>query len=159
MTITEVIRGETLGEKARLVERVRLSRRDALRPFGKVVTDYGRTLMLALPRGVELVDGDVLYQDSDLIILVEIIHPSVVAIRLPDYVTGTDRLIYGMQLGHALGNQHLPVRVVPPGIFRVPVDEPERLLRFLQRSAFADVQVDIVAGEADDPVPNAEAHV
>lgn len=141
------------------VDRVVLDRQDAIRPYGKVCSEAGRVLFLALPRGQELLDGDLLYQDGDTAIVVQVRQPTVVEIRLPVHLAEPDVLPYAMRLCHALGNQHLPVRVVPPGIVRVPVDDPEQVLAFLRRSPFADVEAAVVAGVAEDPLPNVHAHV
>ncbi|MCL8209432.1 MAG: urease accessory protein UreE [Actinomycetia bacterium] len=140
------------------LEVLRLTREEALRPFGRFCTDRGTVVQLALPRGMVLNDGDLLWRDAERVIAVAVALPAVVRITVPATLPPTARLIRAMELAHFLGNQHLAVRVDAEGRLRVPVAAPEALVAWLRQSGFGDVDAAVVPGEPADPLPNPHAH-
>lgn len=95
--------GDLRGASGLHVERVRLSARDRDRSVQRVTTDHGTTLGLRLPRGTVLADGDILYRDDKLIVIVASETTPVIIIR------AHTALELG-RIAHALGNRHLPAQ-------------------------------------------------
>lgn len=112
MIITEVLGNrEDLSEKqlASLTEeRVVLDNLTLLKRIQRVETDQGRELGLRLPSAVrELRDGDILYQDDDLLITVEAEPTDVLVLR--------PKSMYDMGVyAHTLGNRHLQAQFFGP---------------------------------------------
>ncbi len=81
--------------KACRVEQLTLDWEDRRKPRQRVVTDQGTEVVLALPRGTVLAEGDCLYQDDDLTIEVHAKAQMVLKIT-PRIIwaTGTARLKY-----------------------------------------------------------------
>lgn len=140
------------------LEILRLTREEALRPFGRFRTDRGTVVQLALPRGRVLNDGDLLWRDARRTIAVAVALPAVVRLEVPPSVPPRTRLIRALELAHFLGNQHLAVRVDAEGRLRVPVAAPDALVAWLAQSGFGDVATAVVPGEPADPLPNPHAH-
>lgn len=140
------------------VEELRMGRAEAERGFGTMTTNGGTAVVLRLPRGTVLADGDLVYREEGLLMAVAISYPPSVEIVLPEGEDGEARTRYALSLGHFLGNQHYPMRVVSARAVRVPVDDPAPLLALLQRSAFADIVARVVPGSEEDPLPNPQAH-
>jgi urease accessory protein len=104
------------------LEVLRLPSDAARRGRMRVTTDAGTELGLALGRGSELHDGDVIYRAPDgSQVVVVAIPPSDALVIRPAEDAPADRLFeMGVRLGHALGNQHWPIRV-DAGAVIVPI--------------------------------------
>lgn len=152
--VVEVLASRGRWKPKGVVEVLSLRREEAARPFGRYRTDRGTWVQLALPRGQQLEDGDLLWQGEGRSIVVQVEMPPVVEIACPDGWTFSR----AVELAWALGNQHLPMRVDERGRFRVPVYSPSSLLAWLARRGFTEVVARKVAGESDDPLPNPQAH-
>lgn len=105
MIITEI-----LGNRAKLSadeisqyseEKVKLPNLDLVKRIQRVTTDADREIGLRLPSEVkELKDGDILYQNDDLLITVEVLPTDVLVYR------PRNTLEMG-KVAHSLGNRHL----------------------------------------------------
>lgn len=77
--------------------------------FTATTTD-GRRIRLSLPRGVELQDGDVLYQDEALAIIVRAVPEDLLLLRPDGHPVEWHAACY------QLGNLHRPARFVENGV-------------------------------------------
>lgn len=91
-----------------------LTAEERLSPHGVLHSMGGRTLRVSLPRGSELVDGDVLAIAGQVAIAVQAAPEQVLVI------TPTDALTWGI-VGFQLGNLHRPVRFTPTALL-TPAD-------------------------------------
>ena len=148
-------------QDAQNCEILTLTREEARRGYGKFSTREGTEIFLSLPRNHELAAGDVVYCQDGRAIQVVIQYPPAVEMTffpLESVQDANTRLSAIWSLAHFIGNQHFPLRVVGPGHVRIPINNPDRLLKLLQRFAVPDMTVRVVEGQADDPLPNPQAH-
>lgn len=94
----------------RSVERVLVDRADAGKARLRIRTDAGTDVGIVLARGAFLADGAVLADDGERIIVVKRAPEEVAVVRLHARA-GPDLLADAVRLGHAFGNQHVPVEV------------------------------------------------
>lgn len=139
------------------VDLLRLTVAEAIRPRGRWQTSDGREIVLSLPRGTRLHDGDLLFRGEGFAIAVLVEYPAVVEVRLPDLPI-EDLLVAAMDFAHFVGNRHLPLRVLPGGVVRIPADNTEIILRLLEGYPLP-LTLRVVPGEREDPLPNPEAHL
>lgn len=140
------------------IDRVPLARAMASRPFGRAKSESGVPLTLVLPRGVELTTGDLLCRQAGMALVVDVLYPSAVAIDLPPLPWSDGQTRWVLQLCHFLGNQHLAVRIVSPGLLRIPTDDPDNLVNRLHTTWGDGLSLSVQGGEPDDPLPHSEAH-
>jgi urease accessory protein len=101
----------------RRVERLRVDSAAAARRRLRATSDAGTDVAVDLERGAYLRDGAVLFDDGERIVVVERAPEEALVIRL---APGPDLLARAVRLGHAFGNQHVPVEVEGDEI-RVPI--------------------------------------
>lgn len=124
-----------------------LGRRDEARFAGRVVdelpvtwaeagrrrlrrtTTAGDDAAVDLPRGAFLADGAVLADDGTRIVVVARTPEPALVIRLSDELGIDERVERAALLGHAFGNQHVPVDVEGAAL-RVPLTTSEAVARF-----------------------------
>lgn len=99
------------------VETIDLIWDDRLKGRQRLVTDQGTEVVLTLPRGSVLADGDVLYQDDQRRIRIRALPEAVV--RIP--FGSVERL---GKICHHLGNWHRPVQILADGTLLAQVDNP-----------------------------------
>ncbi|NMD71790.1 urease accessory protein UreE [Bacillus sp. DNRA2] len=87
----------------RHIERVYLRSELLLKRIQRVRTDHGNELGIRLKNGVELRDGDILYQDEKNAIVISVLEDEVIAIK-------PTTLKQMGEIGHMLGNRHLPAQ-------------------------------------------------
>lgn len=89
-------------------------------------TEAGSDIALDLPRGSYLEDGAVLFDDGERIIVAAREPEEALVIRLSSSL-GQDELVRQAALiGHAFGNQHVPVEV-GKGEIRVPITTSQEI--------------------------------
>jgi len=116
------------------VEHVDLDVWQAQKARLRVTGDAGTELGFDLPRGTVLQDGDVLLRDTARrhLVVVRLQGREVLAVRLlpqpPEQMVAT-----ALKLGHLLGNQHWPVRLVGD-IAYVPVLIDRRVMETVLRT-------------------------
>ncbi|WP_298443004.1 urease accessory protein UreE [Ferrimicrobium sp.] len=100
-------------EKSGDAVRVSISASDAQRRRLRLTSSSGTEVGIALESGTALQDGDVLCQDDDEshLILVEVEASEAMAIRVNPRPADEASFVYGVKLGHMLGNQHWPIKV------------------------------------------------
>jgi urease accessory protein len=90
-----------LGQRE--IERVCLASHDLLKRLHRVSTDAGREIGIRLKDGAELKDGDILWMDDQVAIVIDVLPEELLVIQ--------PRSIREMgELAHQLGNRHVPVQ-------------------------------------------------
>jgi urease accessory protein len=92
----------------RHVERLPVDSAAAAKRRLRLVTDAARDVAVDLDRGAYLRDGAVLWDDGERIIVVARTPEPALVVRLPP---GPDLVARAAHLGHAFGNQHVPIEV------------------------------------------------
>ena len=95
----------------RRVERFLVSSADASKRRLRGRTDAGTDLAVDLARGAYLSDGAVLDDDGERVVVVERKPEQALIVRLSAALDHTELIRQAVRLGHAFGNQHVPVEV------------------------------------------------
>jgi urease accessory protein len=95
----------------RRVERVSIHAVEAERRRLRRVTDAGTDVALDLPAGAYLADGAVLVDDGTRIVVVRRPPEPALVVRLDRALAPETLVEQAARLGHAFGNQHVPVEV------------------------------------------------
>lgn len=117
---------EILGDAAeprfagRAVEIVRVGSADAAKRRQRLTTDLGTDLALDLPRGTYLHDGAVLADEGGRIVVVERAEEEALVVRFSTALSEEALIEAAARVGHALGNQHVPIDV-QNGQVRAPI--------------------------------------
>ena len=127
-------RSEDELDPSRLVERVAVAANDAAKRRQRLTTDAGTEIAIDLPRGTFLRHNAVLVDDGQRAIVVERTPEEVLRLRIANALPAGDRVAAALRLGHAFGNQHVPVEIAD-GEVRVPIttsrEVAERTVRAL----------------------------
>lgn len=117
MTVIATILGSLADLQGQYTETdvVVLTAEERLSPHGLLHTEGGRSLRISLPRGTELLDGDVLAIADQVAIAVQAAPEQVLVI------TPQDTLTWGI-VGFQLGNLHRPVRFMQTALL-TPADD------------------------------------
>lgn len=112
-----------------IVERVELTALDAQKSRLRATSDRGTELGINLERGTVLKDGDVLYRDSGKVwmILVRLKPEEVLRITILPTASDAELINVAVRLGHLLGNQHWPVKMVGRTVY-VPVSVDKKVV-------------------------------
>lgn len=102
------------------VDPVSLTSADAAKRRLRLRSARGVDLAVDLPRGSYLRDGAVLLDDGERVVAIERRAEEAVVVRLAPDLAPAELLRQAVALGHAFGNQHVPVEV-GDGEVRVPV--------------------------------------
>jgi urease accessory protein len=106
-------------------------------------TASGRDVAVDLPRGAFLADGAVLDDDGTCIVAVARTREPALVIRLSEALSADERVRCAALLGHAFGNQHVPVDC-EDGNLRVPLTTSEAVGRAtVEALALAGVTVTV----------------
>jgi len=132
---------EILGDQAdevyegRRVDAVAVTAADASKRRLRVVSKMGVDVAIDLPRGAFLRDGAVLADDGERLIAVSRTPEEVMCVKIGRHLDADSRVAAALRVGHAFGNQHVPVEVVGEELF-VPLttsrDVATRTLERLQ---------------------------
>lgn len=86
------------------VERIYLGSDELLKRVLRVTSDHGHEYGISLPKGSEMRDGDILFNDGHNMV--------VISVKEDDVIVITPRDINEMgEVAHNLGNKHLPVQI------------------------------------------------
>jgi urease accessory protein len=113
---------------ARERDELRVTWAEAGRRRLRRATASGRDAAVDLPRGAFLADGAVLHDDGARIIVVARTPEPALVIRISDALEPDERVRRAALLGHAFGNQHVPVDVDGSDL-RVPLTTSETVAR------------------------------
>lgn len=149
----------------RTLEALPVSSRDAERRRLHGVTSAGTEVRIDLAVGAFLRHGAVLADDGSRAIVVERVPEDVVVVRLDPGAPAGDLVAAAFAIGHALGNQHVPMEVQGTQI-HVPITTSPQLALDTLRAiapAPASVSIEAVRLAADRPVwsprrPGGHAH-
>jgi len=114
VTVTQVV---PFSGRASEIEEIGLIWDDRCKPRQHLTTPSGTVILLALPRGTLLQDGDCLHEDEFLGILVRAKAEPVLTIPFGDLLAlGT--------IAHHLGNWHRPAQILGDGTVLAQWDPP-----------------------------------
>ena len=122
MLLAREIIGDADEERfaGRRVERLLVASHDASKRRLRGLTDAGTDVAVDLERGSYLRDGAVLGDDGERIVVAERAPEQAMVVRLSPGLRPEELLAQAVSLGHAFGNQHVPVEVDGAEI-RVPI--------------------------------------
>lgn len=90
-------------------DRVPVAWDEATKPRLRRTTELGRDVVLDLGRGQYLADDDVLHDDGDTVILIRRTEESALVVRFSPTSPPETLVADAVRLGHAFGNQHVPL--------------------------------------------------
>lgn len=120
--------------RGRVVEHLVVESAEAARPRLRRLTDRGTDVAVDLPRGTYLREGAVLLDDGERIIVVERKPEDAAIVRFPRSLAREDLICDAVRLGHAFGNQHVPLEV-EDGEVRIPVTTSRDVVLETMRTA------------------------
>ena len=101
-----------------LLDEVTIDERDARKSRLRLSTLKGQEIGLLLPRGAELLEGDVFaVEEENSKVLIHISLQEVMVLTPLASLHPQERWAWAVRLGHVLGNQHWPVAVAGEQIF------------------------------------------
>jgi urease accessory protein UreE len=113
--------------ETKLIE-VTINRQDAMRGRVRVVAPDGEDLIVDLPRGENISDGDIFGSSSSGVCYKMLIEPERVMKVLLQDPYSSDSLENAIKLGYSLGNRHLEV-LIEDGTVYVPVTIGEEKIK------------------------------
>jgi urease accessory protein len=141
----------------RRVERLPVDSAAAAKRRLRLATDAGSDVAVDLDRTAYLRDGAVLWDDGEYIVVVERTPEAALVVRLGP---GPDLVARAVRLGHAFGNQHVPVEVEGNEV-RVPITTSraiaEQTVQALGLGAF-ELSFDDVALGRERPLGYGHGH-
>ncbi|HEX4806466.1 MAG TPA: hypothetical protein VFU94_11260, partial [Conexibacter sp.] len=120
----------------------------------------GADVAIDLERAAYLADGAVLDDDGERVLVVERTAEPALVVRFAADAPAEVLVAQALALGHAFGNQHVPIDVAP-GEARVPLTTSEQIARATVAALRLDgvtVEVADVALGARRPLPVGHAH-
>ena len=144
----------------RRVERLPVAWDEASKRRLRRVTDAGTDVGVDLPRGALLADGAVLADDGERVIVAERRREPALVVRFEPGVPPERLVAQALRLGHAFGNQHVPVEVDEGGL-RVPLTSSEDVARATVDAlglGAARVEVERVALAREAPLATGASH-
>lgn len=130
MLLVREILGDVVTTRfaGRQIEWLPVTSADAAKPRLRVSTKAGTDVAIQLERGSFLYEGAVLHDDGKRIIVVERVPEDAMLIRLDPALDLGETIRQAVRIGHAFGNQHVPVEVAD-GEIRIPVTTSEEIMR------------------------------
>jgi urease accessory protein len=144
----------------RRVERLPVAWDEAGKRRLRRTTDAGTDVAIDLPRGSFLGDGAVLHDDGERIVVAERRPEPALLVRFDPGAPAHELVAQALRLGHAFGNQHVPVDVEGAEV-RVPLTTSEEVARATVAAlGLTAVRVEVapVALGRDRPLPGGHAH-
>ena len=92
-----------------LVERVIITRFESARARMRKNSDKGTDVILTLPSGSQLLDGDIIFLSETAMIIIEKAPESVAMIEINSNLHDHELVELSVRVGHALGNLHRPI--------------------------------------------------
>lgn len=104
-----------------MVNFLNVSRREARLGRLRKKTDAGEDIIIDLPRGSFLRDGDVVWLDQDKMVVVRVETEELMVVYIKPEGSIEEQIEAAVKVGHALGNQHLPVSI-NHRIVKIPIE-------------------------------------
>jgi urease accessory protein len=117
LSITALISHPTPLTNRERIETVSLDWHHRQKTRQRLLTNKGTELLLMLPRGTVLQEGDLLYQDPECLIRVQA-SPERVVVVVPH------TLQQHCRIAHHLGNWHRPLQLLEDGTLIAQADQP-----------------------------------
>jgi urease accessory protein len=158
--------GEILGRagearfRGRRVEHLSVDWVEASKRRLRRRTDAGTDVAVDVARGTYLADGAVLADDGERIVVVERRPERALVVRLDPGRPSGELARAAVLVGHAFGNQHVPLEVEGHEI-RVPLTTSEAVARATVEGlglAGVEVATELVALGRERPMPVGHAH-
>jgi urease accessory protein len=158
--------GEILGRageprfRGRRVERLPVDWAEASKRRLRRRTDGGTDVAIDVARGAYLADGAVLADDGERIVVVERRPEPALVVRLDTGLPPAELAQAAVLVGHAFGNQHVPLEVEGHAI-RIPLTTSEAVARATVEGlglAGVEVATELVALGRERPMPVGHAH-
>jgi urease accessory protein len=146
--------------RGRRVERLQLDSGDAAKRILRRTTDAGTDVAISLPRGSYLADGAVLADDGERIVVVQRRREPALLVSFSPELDRAGLLNAAVRIGHAFGNQHVPVEV-DGDVVRVPITTSGELAReTIARLGLPGVRTELadVPLARRSPLPIGHAH-
>lgn len=162
MLVVHEILGSIREERfaGRRIERLMLDSIQAQRRRQLASTDQGTEIALDLERGAYLADGAVVLDDGERIIVVERAPEPALVVRLASHLTLQETVAQAVRLGHAFGNQHVPLEV-EDGEVRIPITTSTEVA-LESAAALGLVDAEIIVSELplgrDQPLSRGHSH-
>lgn len=153
----------TLGDERfaeRRVELLALDWAQAAKRRLRAETEAGTDVAIDLPHGSYLADGAVLHDDGTCVIAVRRTAEPGLVIRFDQRLPPETVAEHAARVGHAFGNQHVPLDV-GGGAIRVPLTTSEAVARRTVEGLHLDgvsIAVEPVAFAADEPLVKGHSH-
>ena len=166
LLVEEILgRGGDPRYAGRSVDRLLVTSSAAAKRRLRARTEAGTDIALDLPRGSYLEHGAVLFDDGERIIVAVRKPEEALVIRLSSTLDRAEVVRQAASIGHAFGNQHVPLEVVE-GEIRVPITTSRDIAAAtVERLALegAEVSFDLVEfahtrPAAGTPAPHGRAH-
>jgi len=142
--------GEIVGHRdeprfrGRRVERLSVAWSEASKRMLRRDTDAGTDVAIDLPRGTYLPDAAVLFDDGERIVVVERRPEQALVVGFDPALPATKLIEQAVRLGHAFGNQHVPLDVEGREV-RIPLTTSEAVARgTVERLGLEGVEVRVV---------------
>lgn len=116
------------GFHGRRVECLQLDCAEAAKRILRRVTDAGTDVAISLQRGSYLTDGAVLADDGERIVVVERRPEPALLVSFSSELDRTALIAAAVKIGHAFGNQHVPLEVGSDEV-RIPITTSGELAR------------------------------
>ena len=107
------------------VEKVAISRRDATKNRQRVTSDRGREVIIDIPRGIRIGNGDVLIRELGSLLVVELVPEETVVLTVENANDWKKQVERTARLGYLLGLKHFHPFIADNEII-VPVEEKSR---------------------------------
>lgn len=124
-------------KNGREIDYVQIDWCDADKHILRLSTKAGRNIGIRKPEGAILHDGDVLYNDDQLIVAVHVQPVAVLRVRL-------NSAEQAALIGYELGNRHIPISITN-SILETPFDESAEI--YLVKMGFSPQRIETVPHE------------
>lgn len=138
----------------RLAERVEVATADASKRRLRLRSEGGTDVAVDVPRGTYLHHGAVLDDDGTRIIVVDRKPEDALVVRFAPELSVKERVAAALRLGHAFGNQHVPIEVAEDEL-RAPITSSAELAEQTVRSlglAGVEASIERVRLGCDQPL-------
>jgi urease accessory protein len=144
--------------EGRRIERLSVTSTAAAKRRFRARTDAGSDVALDLPRGSYIEHGAVLFDDGGRIIVAEREPEEALVIRLSPTLGQAELVRQAALIGHAFGNQHVPLEVAD-GEVHVPITtSPEIAAATVERLALPGAELSFARVQFARHRPPAAAH-
>lgn len=129
----------------RRLERLPVAYDEASKSRLRRTTESGTDIAISVPRGVYLAEGSVLDDDGERIVVVVRLPAPALVVRFGAGLDPEVLLRQAAMLGHAFGNQHVPLEVAGREV-RIPLTTSEQVARATVAAlGLEDVEVELVS--------------